>query len=196
MSFLLVPKLEPGKTDKDAASKYHVDDITSALTPGGRLSNILKQLEEGKPLSRYTQQYLRDSGLFALLDYYEKKEAILANFSHNARQEQTERRAEAEAKAVAKRAEEKLKEKARLAQLKKEQEQAAAKQRAFDNNPKNIAKKKQDKLRRKYDLSDFIERDLFPRLMRILRQVDSGARLSEEEIIWLSTEAEKYTLKN
>ncbi|MCI5207801.1 MAG: hypothetical protein D3910_03185 [Candidatus Electrothrix sp. ATG2] len=177
---------------KKLASKYYVDDITSALTPGGRLSNILKKLEEGKPISQYTQQYLRDNGLLALLHYHERKKLLSVDFLKNAQKEQTERRTKAQAKAVERREEKKRKEKTRLTQLKIEQERAAAKKRAFDNNPKNRAKKKQDKLRRKYDLSHFIERDFFPRVMKILRRVDSGARLSNKEVIWISTEAEEY----
>lgn len=181
---------------KKLASKYQVEDITSALIPGGRLSNILKQLEEEKPISDYTLQYLRSKELLALFHYaHAEKKIIFADFLESAKAEQTKRRLEAEAKAVKEQAEQKLKEKARLARLKTEQEQAAAKKRAFDSNPKNIAKKKQDRLRRKYHLSYFIERTDFPKLMQILHQVDNGVRLSEDDIIWLSTEeyGEYYT---
>ena len=181
---------------KNLASKYYVEDMTSALTPGGRLSNILKRLEEEKPISDYTLQYLRSNGLFALFHYaHVEKKFVYADFLKSAKVEQAKRRLEAKAEAVKEQAEQKLKEKARLSILKTEQEQAAAKQRVFDNNPKNIAKKKQDKLRRKYDLSFFIERTDFPKLMKILHRVDNGLRLSENDIIWLSTEGDEYYTK-
>lgn len=180
---------------KKLARKYYVDDITSALIPGGRLFKILKQLEEGKPISQYIQQYLRKNGLLALLDYQQRKEIIFSAFLKNAQKEQAERRAEAEAKAIKDRKEKRLQEKARLAQLKREQKQAAAtkkKKKIFESPPVNKNKEKQDQLRRKYDLSYFIQRDFFPKVMEILRRVDSGERLSDQEIIWLSTEAEEY----
>lgn len=180
------------------ARKYHVDDITSASIPGGRLFKVLKQLEEGKPISQYTQQYLRNNGLLALLYYYERKKLLSADFLQDAQKEQSERRTKtqaARAKAMKEWAEKRLQEKVRLAQLKREQKQAAAtkkKKKIFESPPVNKNKEKQDQLRRKYDLSYFIQRDFFPKVMEILRRVDSGERLSNQEIIWLSTEAEKY----
>ncbi|MCI5131542.1 MAG: hypothetical protein D3904_08450 [Candidatus Electrothrix sp. EH2] len=158
----------------------------------------MKQLEEGEPISQYTQQYLRKNGLLALLDYQQRQEVIFSAFLKNAQKEQSERRAEAEAaraKAMKESAEKRLQEKARLAQLKKEQKQAAAprkKKKIFESPPVNKNKEKQDQLRRKYDLSCFIERNFFPKVMEILRKVDSGGRLCDEEVIWLSTEAEEY----
>lgn len=56
----------------------------------------------------------------------------------------------------------------------------------------NVYKAKAFKLRQKYELSYFIERTDFPVLMKILRRVDNGIRLSEDEVIWLSTEGEEY----
>lgn len=186
----------PSDKYKQLAKKYYVDDITSALIPGGRLSNILKQLEDRKLLSDYTLQYLRSKGLLALSQYAQKK-IFLADFLKSAKIEQAKRCLETKAKTVKEKAEKKLKEKDRLVKLKAAQKQAAAKKRAFDNNPKNIAKKKQDKLRRKYDLSFFIQRADFPKLMKILHQVDNGVRLSEDDILWLLTEedGEYYTVK-
>ncbi len=271
---------------KQLAKKYYVDDITSALIPGGRLSNILKQLKDGKLLSDYTIQYLRSKGLLALSQYAQKK-ILLAEFLKSAKVEQAKRRLKTQAKTKEKTAK-KLQEQDRLVKRKAAQEQAAAKKRAFDNNPKNIARKKQeykqlakkyyvdditsalipggrlfnilkqlkdsrlfpdytiqylrskgllalsqyaqkkillaeflksakveqaqrrletksktvtrkkqDKLRQKYDLSFFIQRADFLNLMKILHKVDNGIRLSEDEIIWLLTkeDGEYYTVE-
>ena len=120
---------------KQLARKYHIDDITSASIPGGRLFKILKQLEKGEPISQYTQQYLRNNGLLVLLYYYERKKLLSADFLQDAQKEQSERRAEtqaARAKAMKESAEKRLQEKARLAQLKKEQKQAAAPRKKKD----------------------------------------------------------------
>jgi hypothetical protein len=106
--------------------------------------------------------------------------------------EQSERRLVAEAKAIKEQAEQKLKDVAMKARLRQTNERLAAEKRAFDNDPRNIAKAKQAKLKRKYDLSYFIEKRYFPKLMDILRRVDNGARLSEDEVVWLSTEGDEY----
>ncbi|MBM9616026.1 hypothetical protein JWJ90_17290 [Desulfobulbus rhabdoformis] len=40
--------------------------------------------------------------------------------------------------------------------------------------------------------SYFIEEDCFPKVMDILRRVDRGTRLSEKDIVWLSTKGKEY----
>lgn len=73
-----------------------------------------------------------------------------------------------------------------------EQEQAAERKRVFDNDPKNIAKAKEFKLREKYGLSRIIEKADFPKLMDMLRRVDNGMRLSKDEVVWLLTHDNRY----
>lgn len=176
---------------KEVAIKYLVEDLSGALLPG-LLSNILKNLETGKkPISNTAQEFLGSKGLLALLNYA-KKEIEFTEFLKAAKIEQTERRLVAEAKILKEQAEQKLKDEAMRAKALKTKERMAAKKRAFDNDPKNIAKAKQAELRQKYDLSHFIERTDFPKLMNILRRVDNWIRLSEEEIVWLRTEGEEY----
>ncbi len=85
-----------------------------------------------------------------------------------------------------------MKQKTFLANVKLEQERAAAKKRAYDNDPRNIAKAQQNELRDRYDLSQYIEREHFPRLMDILRRVDRGVRLTEDDIVWLTTKNDEY----
>lgn len=81
--------------------------------------------------------------------------------------------------------------------LKKEsaarQKTALERQRAYDNDPKNIAKAKQLRLREKYNLSCFIEKHCFSRLMEILKTLDNGHRLSESKTVWLlNVDGEEY----
>lgn len=170
----------------ELATKYRVEDLAGALIPGSRLSSILKHLELGEEsISNIAQEFLQSKGLSALLNYA-KKEFTFAEFVRAAEKEQCERRLLAqtkgriaEAEALREQAEQKLKEEAMQARLRQLQKRKAVKTKQF-------------KLREKYDLSFFIEKGDFPKLMNILRQVDNGSRLSEEEIVWLSTDGNEY----
>lgn len=171
---------------KDVATKYRVEDLTGSSIPGSRLANILKHLEMGEEsISNIAQEFLRSEGLSALL-YYAKKEFTFAEFVKAAETEQHERRLLAqtkvyiaEAEALRDQAEQKLKEEAMQARLRQIQKRKAAKTKQF-------------KLREKFGLSDFIEKGDFPKLMNILRRVDNGVRLSEDEVLWLSAEGNEY----
>ncbi len=176
---------------KETAIKYYMDDLPGALIPGSRLSNILDELELTKQISDNTKDFLQRKGLWALLSY-SKKEISYSDFSKAAETEQSERRLAAETNAIKEQARQQLEEETLFARLKIEKEQEEAKRRAIENDPKNRAKAKQLNLRKKYGLSYFIEKADFARLMDILRRVDKGARLSDEEVIWLSTEREEF----
>jgi len=178
-------------TCKETAIRYYVDDLTGALIPGSRLSNILRELEQTEQISEYSKDFLKKKGLFALLSYSEKEISFSA-FSKAAEMEQSERRHIAETNALEEQARKKAEEEARLARLEIAQKQEEAKRRAFENDPRNIVKAKQFKLREKYGLSFYIEKMDFVKLMDILRKVDNGVRLSEEEVVWLSTERDEY----
>ena len=45
-------------------------------------------------------------------------------------------------------------------------------------------------LRTRYGMG-FVDSDIYPRVMRLLRQVDIGQRLSAEDVVWLSTQGEE-----
>lgn len=176
---------------KETAIKYYVDDLSGALIPGSRLSNILKEYELTKQISDNTKDFLQRKGFLALLSY-SKKEISFSDFSKAAEIEQSERRQTAETSALKEQARQKLEEETLFAKLKIAQEQEEARRRAFEKDPRNIAKAKQFKLREKYGLSYFIEKTDFARLIDILRRVDNGVRLSEEEVVWLSTERDEF----
>lgn len=183
----------PPNTYKERAIRYHVDDLAAALIPGTRLSNMLKELELTKQISKNSKNFFQKKGLLALLAY-STKEISYSAFSKAAEIEQFERRHIAENIALEEKARQKLEEETRYAKLKILQEQEEAKRRAFENDPRNIARAKQFQLREKYGLSHFIEKTDFVKLMDILRRVDKGVRLSEEEVVWLSTKRdESYT---
>ncbi|SEH08022.1 hypothetical protein [Candidatus Venteria ishoeyi] len=170
------------------AIKYLIEDLQAATLPGTTLSNVLNTLElRDKAVSNITLEFLKRRKLLALY-VYAKKECSLAEYLSSAELEQKNRRLIIEKEA--------LKEKLRQTKLKEEaairQQAAIEKQRAYDNNPKNIARAKQLKLRNKYNLSYFIESHYFQNLMKILHNLDKGCRLSESEIIWLNIDGKEY----
>jgi hypothetical protein len=124
------------------------------------------------------------NGLFALLRYA-KNETSFAEFLRAAEPEQSARRRFAKERALEEQAEQNLQQEALQARMKLTQERMTAEKRAFDKNPKNKARAKQFELREKYNLSLFIDKDDYPKLMDILRRVDKGVRLPEDDFIWL-----------
>jgi len=170
------------------AKKFFVEDLQAATLPSTTLSNILNTLElrDGVVSSR-ALGYLKRRELLALYAYVTQECSLVEYFS-SAELEQKNRRLVVEQKA--------LKEQLRQAKLKEEsairQQAAIERQRAYDNDPKNIARANQLKLRNKYNLSCFIEKHHFPRLMKILQSLDNGHRLPESEIVWLNVDGKEY----
>lgn len=175
----------------EVARKYHVEDLSGASIPGSRITNILKQMESGTPLSNFTLEYLSKNDFLALFRYA-KNEISFSDFLKIAESEQSKRRTSAEMKAIKEETERLMKRDAFLANVKLEEERAAAKKHAYDNDPRNIAKVKQNELRDSYDLSQYIESEHFPKLMDILRRVDRGIRLNENDIVWLTIKDDEY----
>jgi hypothetical protein len=80
-----------------------------------------------------------------------------------------------------------LQEKARLGF-----ERANAARLARESDPRYIAKVKQQALRARYGIDGYIEQDCFGRLMQILKRVDAGQRLSEQDFTWVSSAGEEH----
>jgi hypothetical protein len=177
------------------ATKYLVEDLTGALLSGSFLSKILDQLELGEPLSELTLQQLQKKGFIALLRHA-KGELWFSEYAVVAHQEQLNRRQTAAAKITKENIEKKQKEAEQ--ELKLELSYAAVQRRVdarrykFERDPRSIVKSNLSKLREKYDLEEYIENSDFPKLMDILRRVDLGQRLSEDDLLWLKTDGEDY----
>ncbi|MBM9616024.1 hypothetical protein JWJ90_17280 [Desulfobulbus rhabdoformis] len=116
------------------------------------MTKILEQLESGQLLSNFTLEYLRKEG-FLSLSRYARKEISFPDYLKAAEKEKHQRCSVAEIKALREEAEQTRKREALQARMRREQEIAAAKKRAFDSDPKNIARAKQNELRAKYELS-------------------------------------------
>lgn len=178
----------------EIVSKYLVDDLPGATLPGSRINKVLQKLEAKTPISEIILAGLQKKGFTALYRYAANK-TTYNQYTIEAEQERTERREIVEAQ-TAKREDEKIR-KAEAAEkiqkrLRAERERAEARRRAYENEPRNIARAQQYSLREKYDLAFFIEKPDYPQLMNILRRVDRGTRLSDKEVVWLSTDGQEY----
>jgi hypothetical protein len=87
---------------------------------------------------------------------------------------------------------EKAQEAIRKAEYERKHQQAEEARRQRESDPKYIAKIKNQQLRSRYGLDQFIEKQFFARLMDILHRLDGGNRLSDEDILWLSTEGSDF----
>ena len=165
----------------ELALYYFVDDLDGANIPATRLSTILEKTRQNLRLTSLALTFLENQGLFALFRHINGSSSV-DEFHKEAKEEQLLRKKEA------------------LSLIQKEKEELElsweAHHRAIDlareRDPKYIAKVKNQNLRCRYDLDFFIKRDCFPRLMNILKRLDSGKRLTEKDILWLSTDGKDY----
>lgn len=175
----------------DLALRFWVDDVPNAGTAGTRLNRILVMLEKGQPITALGKQYLADRGLLVLAslangqiteDQFEKlarSERDVRISSALAQQLLVDERIKAEAYAA----------KEREASMWLRLDEQKAKR---ESDPRFIAKQKNRELRRKFGVDIFVEEDDLNNLMTILRKLNSGTRLSEEEAVWLRTEGSDY----
>lgn len=176
---------------RDNARHYCLDDLPGASVPGSRLANILDCIRLGTPVTSLSRTFLQQQGLEALhrlatgaLSYDRFRKLALA--------EQAARIEAATAAKLAREAEARARDAAMQARMKLAHEQAEAARLARESDPKYIAKRKNQQLRSKYGVDSFVEPDCFGQLMNILRSLDAGQRLGEEDFVWLSTVAKDY----
>jgi len=183
------------QTQLEIANRFYVSDIASALTPATRLNTIITRLYKKQSLTKSALNYLKSQNLHSL---HQLASDLLSyeEFQAKATNEQTERKRAAELQRLADEENQRLLEIERKEKIKKAQEAAKAARIAREKDPKYIAKVKNQNLRAKYDLDWFVEIEDFPILMDILKRIDNGQRLSEKDIVWLTTDGnEYYTVK-
>lgn len=174
----------------EIAHHFCLSDIPGATIPATRLSKILGSVYHGHPLTELSLIYLQEQNLTNLHQLVTGQityEAYLA--AAGPAQKGREQAVETERQA---------KEAARLAQeaeweakYKRQCEAAEAARFARESDPKHIAKMKSQTLRSKYGM-DYIDQPLYPRMMDILKHIDSGSRLAEDDFVWLSTAAKEH----
>lgn len=172
----------------DIAHHFCVSDIPGATIPATRLSKLLDSIYRRHPLTEMALEYLLKqnlTGLHQLATGQITYETYLV--AAGAAQKDRKQTSETECQ---------VKEAARLAReaewerrYKLEYEAARI---ARESDPKHIAKMKSQALRGKYGIVDYIDESLFPRMMAILKCMDSGDRLAENDVVWLKTAAEEY----
>ncbi|TNH95371.1 hypothetical protein [Aeromonas sobria] len=175
----------------ELAKYYSVDDLTSATTGGGRLNNLLLSVSKGLPLSILSQQYLESKGLNALLGFLT---GVLSKeeFYRRALLEREQRIAMAIKRQLELEAIKIAEQKAAALRYETLQAQYKAERIKRESDPKFIARRKNQDLRRKFGVDVFVEEDHFKQLMQILRTLDAKSRLSELDSIWLKVEGRDY----
>lgn len=175
----------------DLARHYFVTDLPGSAIPASRLRGILDKLREGRPLTSNGFAYLRQLGLIELaklsrgeITYETFREAAAVEQAKREQLIETERQSK-EASMLARAAEQKAREEVYWAQ------QEVARQ-ARESDPKHIAKVKNQALRARYGIDVFIDQEHFPRLMNTLRRFDEGNRLTDDDVLWLTTEGRDY----
>jgi tetratricopeptide (TPR) repeat protein len=175
----------------DTALHYCVDDLPGANIPGARLQNILDCLQFDRPVTRLSLDFLQQEGLVALhrlatgaLPYDSFRVLALAEQAIRV-EAATAARLVREAEERAREAEERARDAAMQARLR-------LARMARESDPKYIAKIKNKNLRVRYGVDSFVEQHCFGRLMKILKNVDTDERLSQEDFVWLSTVGELY----
>ena len=185
----------PSDKYEKLAIKYHLDDIRSASIIGGRLSKIINQVEYAqKPLSYITLNYLETNRFCALLDYANKKVSF-TGYLYRAKNEQALRikvSCTNYSEFIAKKKLAKQKSEYEKRKLEEQAKQVRLKQQRKVKEERHKANAPLIALKQRYDLSYFIDDISFPKLMDILRKVDNWKRLTEKEIIWLSTKGREY----
>lgn len=182
----------------DLAHHYFVSDLPGSTIPASRLRDILDRLQEGRPLTTNGLNYLQQLGLSALAQLA-RGEITYEAFQTIAEMEQTKREQAAEVERQAKHASMLAKHASMLALAAKQKAREAeywalqeAERMARESDPKYIARKKNRALRDRYGIDTFIEQNHLPRLMNILHRVDDGNRLSDDDVLWLTTEGQDY----
>jgi hypothetical protein len=175
----------------DLARRYFVSDLPSSSIPASRLRDIIEKLQAGRPLTTNGFNYLRQLGLTAL-GQLAGGEITYEMFCETAASEQAEREqvvdAERQAQHAAKLAQEAA-QKAREAEYWAQQETARL---ARERDPKYIAKMKNRALRARYGIESFIEQNHFAQMMNILNRFDDGKRLTDDDVLWMTTEGRDY----
>ncbi len=187
-----IPKrvvIDPSRTG--LARKYFVADIPGAIIPATRLRKILENLELNYKLTVHDLIYLQQQRLIALKQFAQG-EIAYEEFIKIAADELFIREHEAAAKKLNDEKEAKAQEAIREAQYEINRQRTEEARRKLESDPKHIAKIKNQQLRIRYGLDQYIEKEFFSRLMSILHRLEGGNRLNDENILWLTTEGEEY----
>lgn len=179
------------QNETDLAQYFFVDDLPGSSIPSSRLRNILENLQRAQQLSIQSLRFLESQGLNALSQFAQTAHAY-ETFAIQARAERSKRLfalgARREAEQAARRALAAEEEKRQAAYWTQRKDERLAR----ESDPRHIAKIKNQELRARYGLDQFIETEDFSRVMGILRNLDRGQRLADDDSLWLQTSGIEY----
>jgi hypothetical protein len=187
------PKLvEPSPKRLELARKYFVEDLPVATTPGTRFHSVLEDINQGKPLPEKALLFLQEKGIFALQQLaqneisYEAFSKMAASEQHNRKRVADAEIQNAETEQLKKIEQDKAREAVFKVRYEHERQRAEEARRQRESDPKYQAKIKNQKLRERYEIDSFIEKEHFSRLMNILHRLDEGNRLTVDDQLWLT----------
>ena len=169
------------------AEHFMVEDIPSAMIAGTRINGVLQSLAIGRPLAAGTRAFLADRGLGSLLQCSDGL-VTQAQFAEIARAERDERRERTMID---------------LASNQDRQAAAATQQVAMwaeleqerlkrESDPRFIANQVSRELRSLFGVDRYVKPPAFKRLMPMLRKLNAGLRITEDDVVWLTTEGRDY----
>jgi hypothetical protein len=167
--------------NSDISSKYFLDDVRGAKIPASRLRNILGRIDAHCPLTVHQQQFLRENGYEALLQFA-LGELELDVFCAKAQDERDKRRiVSVAAKDKA------FEEKARFT------DNANRKNAAIfaERERRQKHRKKLRELPDRFDLP-FVKREDLKRIGHILQTVIDGNAIEKVDLVWLGTGRNQY----
>lgn len=145
---------------------------------GSRLNGILHDIEAGRTPTRHAMNFLAEKGLVCLNAF---ATGVLRSdkFYEQAEIEKEARIGEMRRLTAIKASE---------MERKSVEQDAVIKSRfeAMENDPVLRSRREAKKLRETIVLG-FVESDIYPRVMKLVAQVDAGRRLSSEEVMWFQT---------
>lgn len=172
---------------QEIALKYVVDDLPGSLIPGSRLRKILERLELSENcITEYSLSFFQKQGLIALSLYAQKKISY-SDFFAQAQTEKSKRVHAAQLRIEKEKAEQEEKRRIIKAESDAYFQKEAARRRAYENDPRTIAKRKRRELKENYGFYFFIEQEDYTKVMNIISKLENHTRLSEKDILWLST---------
>jgi hypothetical protein len=179
------------QNETDIAQYFFVDDLPGSSIPSSRLRNILENLQHAQQLSSQSLRFLESQGLNALSQLAQTAQPY-ETFAIQARAERSRRLfalgARREAEQAARRIQAAEEEKRQAAYWKQHKDERLAR----ESDPRHITKIKNQELRARYGLEQFIETKDFSRVMGILRNLDRGQRLTDDDSLWLQTSGNVY----
>lgn len=168
----------------DVARRYFVEDLRGATTAGARLHGVLHTIDDGGPLSVYALAFLEKQGLLSL-HALASGLISLEEFRRAAAEERNARVTMAAQLATTERA----------AAEKRSADRAAASLRLFvdlESDPVQRRRHEAKQLRERFGIG-YVDTAAYARVIKLLRRLADGQRLSPQEVIWLSTDTECWT---